>query len=154
MQSYTNFSHACYQSFILHDGFKSPELPISNLELISMQYSWPEYTSLKDLLPERRNYSSWYGEIPIKNPLVKHAALAYLQPAMTTPLREKGFFGRLREQCLCQSGCFGVFTWLCEAVSRIKLTSRVPVLGDEYNAEDEDHQQDEKHHSSERDRES
>ncbi|XP_041014477.1 uncharacterized protein LOC121257522 [Juglans microcarpa x Juglans regia] len=148
MQSHTNLSHAYSQSFLLHNGFKSPaELPISNLECIRMQCSM-EYTSLKDLLPERRTYSSWYSEIPIKNPLVKHAALAYLQP-MSTPMREKGLFRRLREQCCsCQSGCFGVFTWLCDAVSSIKLTSRVEVSGVEYNAEDEDHQQDEKHQMS------
>lgn len=52
-----------------------------------------EYTSLRDILPDNprpppivapANSSSW-DEIPIKNPLVKQAALAYLHATPTPP---------------------------------------------------------------------
>ncbi|OAY37407.1 hypothetical protein MANES_11G099100v8 [Manihot esculenta] len=85
------------------------------------------YTSLKDLLPlspptiaSPTHNSSWY-EIPIKNPLVKQAALAYLQPMSNTPeVGDKGFFERLREIICGEYGCFGwmndvVFKCLTEA---------------------------------------
>uniref|UniRef100_A0A2P2QX33 Uncharacterized protein LOC105638508 n=1 Tax=Rhizophora mucronata TaxID=61149 RepID=A0A2P2QX33_RHIMU len=73
------------------------------------------YTSLKDLLPPpsilspSAHNSSWQ-EVPIKNPLVKHAALAYLQP-MSTPLEvgDQGFFRRLKDQFFGQCGCLGWF---------------------------------------------
>lgn len=153
MKRLASFSPPHSQTFLLHNGLKSPELPISDLELTRMQHSLG-YTSLKDLLPANSS-SSWYGEIPIKNPLVKQAALAYLQP-MSTPTQsgDKNLFRRLREQCSCQSGCFEVFTWLRDAYSRKKFTSRARISWDECNAEDEqqDEEEDEKHHSWERER--
>lgn len=75
------------------------------------------YTSLKDLLSvsppavssPTHNCSSY--EIPIKNPLVKQAALSYLQPMSSPPeVGDKGFFGKMREMC-----CIG---WLNDVVFR------------------------------------
>ncbi|KDP33288.1 hypothetical protein JCGZ_13075 [Jatropha curcas] len=75
------------------------------------------YTSLKDLLPASpptissptQHNSSW-NEIPIKNPLVKQAALAYLQPMSSPPeIGDKGLFGRLRDACYVECGCFEWF---------------------------------------------
>ncbi|XWS40234.1 hypothetical protein CRYUN_Cryun18bG0122700 [Craigia yunnanensis] len=80
------------------------------------------YTSLKDLLPTSppaitspTHNSSWH-EIPIKNPLVKHAALAYLQPMSSpTEVGEKGLFGRLKERCYGECGCV---LWIYDVVWR------------------------------------
>ncbi|XVF67975.1 hypothetical protein PTKIN_Ptkin10aG0165200 [Pterospermum kingtungense] len=85
------------------------------------------YTSLKDLLPTTSSSaagaiitspthnSSWH-EIPIKNPLVKQAALAYLQPMATPPeVGEKGIFERLKERCCCECGCL---SWIYDVVWR------------------------------------
>ncbi|KAG2706083.1 hypothetical protein I3843_05G077600 [Carya illinoinensis] len=136
LKSHTN-SHSHSPTFLQHNGFNSTELPISDIEMIAIQSV--EYTSLKDLLPlsslSPTHNSSWYDEIPIKNPLVKHAALAYLQP-MSTPREagDKGFFGRLREQyCSCEGGCLW---WLGYVVSIIKeaFRERRDIL---YYAEDE-----------------
>ncbi|GKV23988.1 hypothetical protein SLEP1_g33650 [Rubroshorea leprosula] len=93
-------------SFLLHNGFGSSQ--ISDIEMITIQSV--SYTSLKDMLPlslttSPTYNSSWY-EIPISNPLVKHAAMAYLQP-MSTP-REvggKGVFGMLKEWFCGECGC-------------------------------------------------
>lgn len=119
-------SHSHSPSFLVPNGFNSSEYPIADIEMISMEAI--TYTSLRDLLPASSlsamsptHNSSWYDEIPIKNPLVKHAALAYLQP-MSTPAEtgNKGFFGRLREKCSCGHRWFGCFGWLGDVVSRIK----------------------------------
>lgn len=86
------------------------------------------YTSLKDLLPlspsstaaitSPTNNSSWH-EIPIKNPLVKQAALAYLQPMSSPPEvgGSRGFFGKFKDTvcCCCQCECFG---WIHDVVLR------------------------------------
>ncbi|KAM4089463.1 hypothetical protein ACB094_07G153700 [Castanea mollissima] len=130
-------SHAHSPSFLLHNGFNSEDLPDSDIEMITIPSV--TYTSLKDLLPSSSTTSppsaitpammmminsSWYDEIPIKNPLVKHAALAYLQP-MSTPreVRRKGIFGRLKDKCTCccdDDGCgggfFGCFSWINDVV--------------------------------------
>jgi hypothetical protein len=119
-------SHSHSPSFLVPNGFNSSEYPIADIEMISMEAI--TYTSLRDLLPASSpslmsptHNSSWYDEIPIKNPLVKHAALAYLQP-MSTPAEtgNKGFFGRLRQKCSCGHRWFGCFGWLGDVVSRIK----------------------------------
>lgn len=71
------------------------------------------YTSLRDIMPHPNN-DSW-NEIPIKNHLLKQAAIAYLQPMSTPPpeVGNKGFLQTLKENC----GCFrwlhgGVFSTL------------------------------------------
>ncbi|KAJ4715942.1 DNA-directed RNA polymerase subunit alpha like [Melia azedarach] len=109
------FSNTTASDFHDHNPFQ-----ISDIEMISLQSA--TYTSLKDLLPPSppaitspTNNSSWY-EIPIKNPLVKHAALAYLQPMSSPPeVGEKGLFGKLKETCYCQCECFG---WINDVVFR------------------------------------
>ncbi|XP_007041748.2 PREDICTED: uncharacterized protein LOC18607496 [Theobroma cacao] len=105
-------------TFLLHNGFGSSQ--ISDIEMITIQSV--SYTSLKDLLPTSplaitspTHNSSWH-EIPIKNPLVKHAALAYLQPMSSPPeVGEKGLFGRLKERCCGECGCV---LWLHDVIWR------------------------------------
>ncbi|OMO65734.1 hypothetical protein CCACVL1_21413 [Corchorus capsularis] len=105
-------------TFLLHNGFNSSEL--SDIEMIALQSV--SYTSLKDLLPTSpptitspTHNSSWH-EIPIKNPLVKHAALAYLQPMSSPPeVGERGLFGRLKDRCCGECGCV---LWLYDVVFR------------------------------------
>ncbi|KAL3722743.1 hypothetical protein ACJRO7_035020 [Eucalyptus globulus] len=116
-------------SFLCHNGFAAaaaaaaaaapPPLEVSDIEMIAFQSV--AYTSLRDLLPASpphpsvaspTNNSSWY-EIPIKNPLVKHAALAYLQPMSSPPeVGDKGLLGRLKDSCGC-------FCWLGDFLSRV-----------------------------------
>ncbi|KAG6403650.1 hypothetical protein SASPL_135878 [Salvia splendens] len=63
-------------------------LPLPNdfnrdcIEMIALEGI--NYTSLKDLMPEfpPSSASDSWREIPIKDPLVQHAAWAYLQPMM------------------------------------------------------------------------
>lgn len=117
-------SHSQSPSYLFHNAFNSNssgqplEFQISDIEMITIQSL--SYTSLKDLLPASPSMaimspthnSSWH-EIPIKNPLVKHAALAYLQPMSTpTEVGDKGLFGKLKEKCClfcCGCGGFGCF---------------------------------------------
>lgn len=114
-------------NFLLHNGFVSSS-KISDIEMITIQSI--SYTSLRDLLPissspaaitsssPTTHNSSWHDEIPIKNPLVKHAALAYLQPMSSPPeVGEKGFLGRFKESCCCSREC-GCFLWLYDVVWR------------------------------------
>ncbi|KAL2476913.1 uncharacterized protein Fot_45927 [Forsythia ovata] len=74
------------------------------------------YTSLKDILPASppsimspmtTRMDSW-REISIKDPLVQHAAWAYLQPMMTAcEEAERGsFFRRIKNKCCGLFGCF------------------------------------------------
>ncbi|GLT30772.1 hypothetical protein SLA2020_237340 [Shorea laevis] len=103
-------------TFLLHNGFGSSET--SDIEMITIQSV--SYVSLKDLLPPSpaagitspTHNSSWYEcEIPIKNPLVKHAAMAYLQPMSSPPeVDGKGLFGRLKDWCCGECGCFAFIT--------------------------------------------
>lgn len=78
------------------------------------------YTSLKDILPQTpiqlsgispTHNSSWH-EIPIRNPLVKHAAWAYLQPMSTLPDSDDNrccFFTKLNSLRCGEIGCFEYF---------------------------------------------
>ncbi|WCJ39926.1 hypothetical protein M5689_020873 [Euphorbia peplus] len=85
---------------------------ISDKEITPSQ-SGSSYTSLKDILPtspptsssSTLHNSSWH-EIPIKNHLVKQAALAYLQPACSLPeVGRRGCFGRLKDTFTEECGC-------------------------------------------------
>ena len=106
-----------------HYGFNSPELQISDIGMTTVQSIG--YTSLKDLLPSSSSSpavmsptpsSSWY-EIPIKNPLVKHAAMAYLQPMSSPPeIGNKGLLAKLKEKCFCGGGVCGCFGWINDVV--------------------------------------
>ncbi|KAJ1436332.1 hypothetical protein SESBI_04364 [Sesbania bispinosa] len=70
------------------------------------------YTSLRDIVPHDPNNASW-NQIPIKNPLLKQAALAYLQPMSTPPeIGNKTFLDHLKENCFCGPQLFGCFRWL------------------------------------------
>nr|XP_011458695.1 PREDICTED: uncharacterized protein LOC105349779 [Fragaria vesca subsp. vesca] len=102
-------------SFLSQNGFPSP-VDFSDIEMITLQAV--TYTSLRDLLPSSpptiaspTHNSSWH-EIPIKNPLVKHAALAYLQPMSTPPeVGGKGILRTIRDKCGCSDG-IGCVDWL------------------------------------------
>ncbi|KAA3464689.1 zinc-regulated protein 8-like [Gossypium australe] len=103
-------------AFLLHNGLSSSQF--SDVEMMT------SYTSLKELLPASSptiisptmstvHNSSW-NEIPIKNPLVKQAALAYLQPMESLPpAGEKGFFERVKENCSSECGCV---SWMFDVV--------------------------------------
>ncbi|XVE93907.1 hypothetical protein REPUB_Repub01dG0234800 [Reevesia pubescens] len=95
---------------------------LSDIEMITIQSV--SYTSLKDLLPTSSptitspTHNSSWNEIPIKNPLAKHAALAYLQPMSSPPEEgEKGLFRKLKERC-CGDQC-GCVLWIYDVVLRI-----------------------------------
>ncbi|PIN09450.1 hypothetical protein CDL12_17964 [Handroanthus impetiginosus] len=89
------------------------------------------YTSLKDLLPasppstasptsSRRD--SW-REIPIKDPLLQHAARAYLQPMAAEHVGDERWCRRIRQKWCRLFGCFNdvvlvVFEgWFCDQAS-------------------------------------
>ncbi|KAA8546133.1 hypothetical protein F0562_020973 [Nyssa sinensis] len=78
------------------------------------------YTSLRDLLPASPppimsptyNRGDSWREIPIKDPLLKHAAWAYLQPMMTpAESDDRSYFWKLMDKCCGRCGCglFGCF---------------------------------------------
>ncbi|KAH7850938.1 hypothetical protein Vadar_004856 [Vaccinium darrowii] len=104
---------------INHTNNQNPLLQISdNIEMVPLASL--TYTSLRDLLPASPPASilwptyndrkdSW-REIPIRDPLLQHAAWAYLQPM--TAAREdddRGFFRKLKDGCGGFLGCFGGF---------------------------------------------
>ncbi|XVF45582.1 hypothetical protein PTKIN_Ptkin02bG0217600 [Pterospermum kingtungense] len=135
-------------TFLLHNNGFINSSEVSDIEMITIQSV--SYTSLKDLLPSSTpaaaitsptHNSSWYEiEIPIKNPLVKHAALAYLQPMSTPPeVGEKGLFGRLKEKC-CSREC-GCLLWIYDVVWRnVKETfwERIDEVDDDYYDDHDD----------------
>ncbi|KAK9001521.1 hypothetical protein V6N11_083303 [Hibiscus sabdariffa] len=104
------------------------------------------YISLRDLLPPgssspmigspttsaTANNSSWH-EIPIKNPLVKHAALAYLQPVGSPPAAgEKGLLGIVKERCCRECGCvLWIFDVVFRKVKEVFLQSRGTAIDEE-----------------------
>ncbi|KAG6413541.1 hypothetical protein SASPL_126255 [Salvia splendens] len=70
------------------------------------------YTSLKDLIPSSSppaaaspTSGSW-REIPIKDPLVQHAAWAYLQPMGEARDDDSPWWRRLERKCCGLIGCF------------------------------------------------
>ncbi|KAK4774980.1 hypothetical protein SAY86_009915 [Trapa natans] len=124
----------------LHHPPSPAKLEISDIEMISFQSV--AYTSLRDLIPSQphpplpgitspTNNSSW-SELPIRNPLVKQAALAYLQPMSTPPESgHKGLLGRLRERCGC-------LWWLRDAVLVTLRDVFRGVTVEEYEEDDDD----------------
>ncbi|KAG6571006.1 hypothetical protein SDJN02_27632, partial [Cucurbita argyrosperma subsp. argyrosperma] len=97
----------------------SSELEFSDIEMTPLQ----SYTSLKDLLPDTPSpppsaayplqCPAW-DELPIKNPLVKHAALAYLQPMLTPPAAgDRSFMRRLKKHG------FGCIEWLVAVIGEL-----------------------------------
>lgn len=111
---------------------------ISDVEMI--------YTSLRDILPpfpagimSPPRLSSW-TEIPIRNQLVKHAAMAYLHPMSTaSEVGGKGVFGRFKDW-FC-GGC-GCLLWVNVVWRSLKLAFRE--RGDEidYDDDEEDEEDD------------
>ncbi|CAN4112591.1 unnamed protein product [Withania somnifera] len=71
------------------------------------------YTSLKDLLPAsppgvmsptNGRKDSW-REIPMRDPLLQHAAWAYLQPA-AEPEADRSFSEKMKDKCFGLFHCF------------------------------------------------
>lgn len=81
-----------------------------DIEMITLQGT-SSYTTLKDLLLDSPPFTgsptggSW-KEIPIKDPLLQHAAWAYLQPTGEARDEEKPWWRRLEERCCGLFGCF------------------------------------------------
>ncbi|KAK1569344.1 hypothetical protein Q3G72_035684 [Acer saccharum] len=129
-----------------HKGVYSP-MAVSDLELMALRVA--TYTSLKDLLPPPSSpsagmtsppahYSSWH-EIPIRNQLVKQAALAYLQPMSSQPpdAGDEGVFGKLVDGCswwLRQCECF---SWVNDVVFK-NLRELFCCDGDDDDEEDDE----------------
>ncbi|KAL8543363.1 hypothetical protein ACS0TY_004050 [Phlomoides rotata] len=77
-----------------------------DIELIDMSY-----TSMKDLLlsspPSAASpTSNSWQEIPIKDPLVQHAAWAYLQPMVEARDEDDRWWRRLERKCCWLFSCF------------------------------------------------
>lgn len=108
------------------DGFQNP-----GIEMVAMEESTYTYTSLRDVLPASlpslpdatsallfpTMYSQIWHDAPIKDPLVKHAAWAYLQPMLTSPPPPRrsapnrrccgaSFFAALKESGVCGCAAF------------------------------------------------
>lgn len=88
---------------------------LSDIEMVVLQASG--YTSIKDLLPTSSPTSilsptasrmdSW-REIPIRDPLLKHAAWAYLQPTgAVSDSDDRNLLEKLKEKCCGVFACFG-----------------------------------------------
>ncbi|TYI43942.1 hypothetical protein ES332_A01G202400v1 [Gossypium tomentosum] len=109
-------------TFLLHDnGFNSSD-QISDIELISIQSV--SYTRISSA----SNNNSSCNEISIKNPLVKHAALAYLKP-MLSPTEM---------MCSGESGClFWSYDVLWRHVKDAFWESKEEVDDDDYYEDEE-----------------
>lgn len=132
--------------------------PSADIEMVS--FNGTAYISLRDLLPSSypapiafprppSHDSAAWCEILIKNPLVKHAAIAYLQPMSSSTLAEaegKGILGAIMDRCRCgcdvedeNEGC--CLLWLGDVISR---TARRAGIGrdrpndNDHKEEDED----------------
>ncbi|KAJ8766994.1 hypothetical protein K2173_012503 [Erythroxylum novogranatense] len=111
-------------TFLEHNGFNHHSSFVE-VEMTAVQSGGGGggYTSLRDILAASSSsppsivsptHNSSWDEIPIKNPLVKHAALAYLQPMSTPPeVGDRGLFGGLKEKCCGECGCL---EWLAAIV--------------------------------------
>ncbi|KAK4340495.1 hypothetical protein RND71_041957 [Anisodus tanguticus] len=98
------------------------------------------YTSLKDLLPASspailsptngRKYS--WREIPMKDPLLQHAAWAYLQPG-EIPEVDRSFSEKVKEKC------FGMFDCFNDVVFVMFRRLFPPATGSENHRNGEDH---------------
>ncbi|EEF41111.1 conserved hypothetical protein [Ricinus communis] len=151
-------------TFLLHNGFINNNIPslnhhhqyqISDMERISVKSA--TYTSLKDLLPvsplsiTSTSHNASWNEIPIKNPLVKQAALAYLQPMSTPPIAGgKGLFlRRLRDLICCREcGCFGWFNDLVfKSFSEAFLEQRRREESSDDDDDDDDEEEEEDEHN-------
>ncbi|KAL7237317.1 hypothetical protein ACSBR2_003581 [Camellia fascicularis] len=145
------------KSFLIANGINHADSPIrmSDIEMVTIQSL--SYISLKDLLPvspplitspTHYNRRESLREIPIKDPLVQHAAWAYLQP-MSTAARQ-GDGQSWKEKCggggWWLFGCFGGFfndvVW--KTVKRLVLVSeKNDNIEDEDEDEDEDGEEEE-----------
>lgn len=81
-------------------------------DVVMIEFEGLNYTSLKDLIPSTSPPSvasptggSW-REIPIKDPLVQHAAWAYLQPMAGARDEDDRWWKRLERKCCGLFSCF------------------------------------------------
>ncbi|TYH85628.1 hypothetical protein ES332_D02G281000v1 [Gossypium tomentosum] len=142
-------------AFLLHsNGFSS----CLDIEMIAVKSV--SYISLKDLMPAassssqssppqqaaaavsspiKSSNSSW-NEIPIKNPLVKQAALAYLQPMSSQPpAGEKGLLEKIKDKCCGECGCV---SWIYDVawrnIKEVFWGIREDFNGDYYDDDEDD----------------
>ncbi|MCE0481869.1 hypothetical protein HAX54_039966 [Datura stramonium] len=94
----------------IHKGIL--QFQFSDIEMV-MSIESLTYTSLKDLLPAsppailsptNGRKDSW-REIPMKDPLLQHAAWAYLQSA-AIPEADRSFSEKMKEKCFDLFDCF------------------------------------------------
>lgn len=87
------------------------QFQFSDVEMVTMKSL--TYTSLKDLLPgsppsimspKNGRKDSW-REIPMKDPLLQHAAWAYLQPSVVAEA-DRSFSEKMKEKCFGLFDCF------------------------------------------------
>lgn len=134
-----NLELSSSSSFLLPNGYDSKD---PDIEMIQIQPL--TYTSLRDLLPSSppppcllsptQRSGSW-KEISIRNPLVKHAARAYLQPMSTPDVDNRGLFRRLKDQC----GCIGWFNDIVLKPLMVKFFGRGGEISDEYDDDEDDY---------------
>ena len=109
-------------SFLISNGIH--HFQIADIEMVALHSL--TYTSLKDLLPSpaisspvHSRKDSW-REIPIRDPLLQHAAWAYLQPMSAVgESHDQSFAADLKDRCLGLFGCFGGF--LNDVATTIKM---------------------------------
>ncbi|CAN4107324.1 unnamed protein product [Withania somnifera] len=83
------------------------QFKFSDIEMVNVHSL--TYTSLKDLMPAVMSSTdgpkdSWRG-IPMKDPLLQHAAWAYLQPA-AVPEVDRSFTEKMKDKCVGLIDCF------------------------------------------------
>lgn len=108
-----------------------------DIEMIAFHGPLNNYTSLKDLMPESPpspaspafcRGDSW-REIPIRDPLLQHAAWAYLQPMMGVDRRGEGegrrWWRRFHDKLCWLLSCFdGVVFVVFEGWFPVRLRER------------------------------
>lgn len=97
------------QSFLIANGIHHS---VAGIEMVALQPL--TYTSLKDLLPEPVIVSPVYDrgdswrEIPIKDPLLQHAAWAYIHlSTMPSKVDDRSCAAKVKDGCLGLFECLG-----------------------------------------------
>lgn len=99
-----------YDPPLMHRGIL--QFLFSDIEMVTIESL--TYTSLKDLLPAsppaimsptNGRKDSW-REIPMKDPLLQHAAWAYLQPMAIPEADRISFSEKVKEKCFGSFNCF------------------------------------------------
>lgn len=130
---------------LIHSSMKEENENEGNTELAEVIVPTTSYTSLRDMisLPQSSLNGSWNENIPIKNPLLKQAALAYLQPMSTPP--DHDFVNNKCFSCCGGADSASCFQWLnCGTLFRsfvgfVSGTRRRRNTNEDQDIEDKDH---------------